>query len=272
MKDNDWSLKDVISALEEEGYTYDQGSHTNDGVCDAYLVYYGREENTQGFMKGSDYKLPKASEIANYFFDFNDNIFDTNFWKKDVGNNNVNDIRVENGVMKLEQNRTDVKTHLVSKEIPFNNSIVIERDVLLHHKYNQTFQGGKIFFSNRMALIFNNGETIEIGYFWDEYAKLYGTHVTYGITTPNQNNGYIFSNVHTREKINENIIFDNWFKEKLVINRNGIIKYYVNNVLAAEKNIGILLQNGNSFTMRFNPYAWWTGHYQHFDNFLISCN
>ena len=206
--------------------------------------------------------------VTSFFSDFNNNVFDINFWSKDLGRNNVNDIRVENGVMKIEQNSTDVKTHLISKEVIFNNSIEIERDVLFHHQFNGTYNGGRIFFGNRMTLQFNNDKAVQIEYLWVDYDKRYGTYLMFGDFTKN----ITFSSNATEIQMNESVIFDKWFKEKLVINRSGTVKYYINNILAGEGNVGSILQNANSIALRFDPYGWWIGHYQHFDNFSISGN
>ena len=265
MLNNRCSLNDGINYLKtfsetfDDGstytdFTYDYGTHDDSpNVHNARLVFY---PSTAG-----DYKLPIVTSPESYFFDFNDNVFDANFWTKDVGNNNVNDIRVENGVMKLEQNKTDVKTHLVSKTLSFNNTIEIERDVLLHRS--------NTYFYNSMVLSFNNQIALSIRYIWTNYEKWYGTYLDYGTFLELTNGDVLLSEGYISERISESECFDNWFKEKLVINRNGNVKYYINNVLISERNIGTLLPNTNSFTVRFIPWGWWTGHYQHFDNFSI---
>jgi len=200
---------------------------------------------------------------TSYSSDFNNNVFDTNFWSKDLGGNNLNDIRVEDGMMKLEQNTTDLTTILVSRELLFNNVIVLERDVLLH-------AGGDYFYPT-ISFNFNNEKTLEIGYHKDKYeGGKYLSEFHDKICYKIYENGIWWQYVQT--DIAAQTILGKWFHEKIVINRNDKFQYYLNNNFIGEYDIKNVANNANSYYLKINPYGWWTGHKQYFDNFSINSN
>ncbi|MDR0927044.1 MAG: hypothetical protein LBO69_04680 [Ignavibacteria bacterium] len=231
---------------------------------DVNLVYYPTTAGNYTLPAGGD------DEPADFFADFNNNVFDNNAWIKDAIN--PNDIRVEDGVMKLEQNYTDQRTHLKSKTFGFvNNELTLQRDVYLHY-------GSSYGYANT-NFCFNNSDTIYIRY---QHTYYYGS----GTQKPGYKNQprigiYLYDLNHNRGKdLDSNVylgelIEDNWFTEKIVINKSSnTLKYYLNNTLVKEislqsKLTNINISNANGFNLVFDPYGWWTGHKHYFDNFSI---
>ncbi|MDR0542930.1 MAG: hypothetical protein LBH19_12080 [Dysgonamonadaceae bacterium] len=220
----------------------------------------------------ADFRLVEPKSTAAYSSDFNNNIFDTNFWTKDLGSNNDGDIRVEDGVMKLEQNSTDLKTNLLSKELNFGNSITMERDVFLSTTKHYWSGGGGAnkdeYFYAETVFHFDNGNTLHIGYHYDcwhsydnpYFHNKYCYHINYA--DGSTSGDWIDFPLET--------ILDSWFHEKIVLNRNGKLQYYINNAMLGEYNIGNIASNASSYHLLFNPTGWWTVHKHYFDNFKIS--
>ena len=190
---------------------------------------------------------------------FNNNTFDTLFWVNDAINKN--DIRVENNIMKLEQNYTDRKTYLYSKwfNVDSTSSILIERDVLIHVNGN-----APSYIS--MSLNFNDSFIIcdhpYITYFNNYYEDLYGIYVSSDFRN--------YRDLCYKQRVRD-VLFDNWFKEKFLYNlKTGEYKYWVNDTLYGN---GIFKKPGTqvrNFRLNFNPWSWNTGHYQYFDNFVLT--
>ncbi len=193
--------------------------------------------------------------IMSFEDNFDDNNFNNEFWHKWVDGTGA-DIKEENGVMKIEQNKTDKRTTLKSKNCPFKNVVTFERDVFLHSKlYQHHWYYGNVFLKTNDEKVFviryNKTKYYDGGY----HDKLLdGIYLEY-------NKKRIF--LHSS-------IFDKWFKEKVEINKNTKnIKYYINNKLIYNGDLNIDFSNSKNFTLHFNSYGWWTGHKQYMDNFKI---
>ena len=175
-------------------------------------------------------------DCDNYFSDFTNNVFDTNLWTKDLGDNNENDIRVEDGIMKLEQNSTDVKTYLVSKELAFGSSITLERDVYLHSESD--------YFYAETRFDFDNSKGFMIGYHNDYYegGYLHEIHNKFCTMTTGESVEY-----SKWEDFPLETILDKWFHEKVEINKTtGKLQYFVNGELLGERDMSSIMSGATS--------------------------
>ncbi|MDR2425056.1 MAG: hypothetical protein LBD59_10100 [Prevotellaceae bacterium] len=214
------------------------------------------------------------STAQTYSSNFDDNVFDGGFWKKELGSNSNNVIRVENGVMKLEQNKTDVTPYLISKDLSFDSDIVMERDVYLQ-KANDYLYANSTF-------IFNNRNQIQFSYFYTKYEENYkeGIHLI-----QDGRNTDIYKNIALDFKADKdgqgrgyrmnlpiNTILDKWFHEKIIISKNGIVTYFVDNKQIGSYDLSkyLNLSSASTFNVNFTPTGWWTGHKHYFDNFSIA--
>jgi len=204
-----------------------------------------------------DVTIPTNSKNTQISDDFNDNSINTNLWMA-----TGKDVVEREGILKLEQNKTDDNVALTSVPLSVaNDRIVIERKYLVHENSFRNNMYGSHFYSGsvRIKLDGRDDNYIDITYTDDDYAKKHGTYVGAKI------NGAV-----TDQRICDNV-FDQWLTEKIEIDtRNGNITYY-----RSGSQIGIFKINGlssyriNTITLRFAPYGWWTGHYHHMDDFRI---
>lgn len=189
--------------------------------------------------------------------DFNDNYISTDLWIT-----SGNRVIEADGIMKLEQNKTDDNVAL--KTIPLtlspSNNIVIDRKFKIHENSFKSSYGVH-FYSAHVAIILNNNDKnyISVVYFDDDYAKKHGTYITAEI------NG-----AKTEQRICDNK-FDTWLTEKISVDVNaGKLTYYRDGKQIQTVNInGLSNFKINTFAVKFRPIGWWTGHYQYMDDLRI---
>ncbi len=191
---------------------------------------------------------------------FDDNNFNKKLWHKWV-DGTEEDIREEDGIMKIEQNKTDKRTTLKSKNYPFKNVVTFERDVFIHSHPNY-WDGYNHWYYGCSHLRTDDEKEFLIRYYKtnhydDDWQKetLEGIYLEY-------NKKRIFMHAS---------IFDKWFKEKVEVDKNTkSIRYYINNKLVYDTYLDIDFSNSQNFTLYFNSYGWWTGHKQYMDNFKLT--
>ena len=193
--------------------------------------------------------------IPNKFFDFNDNQLDKSFWVVPDTYNNKSGVQVKDGILKMEQTVTDDHNiHIRTKDIAFEKQIIIERDVFLH-KANENY-------TPKMEYTFDNGYIIQIIYRNDSWSNIYGFCLS-----------FVKDGKLVKKEINmKPLILDKWFKEKIIINRDGTVKYYIDGSLIKEESIGNLINTASSYRLLLDTYGWWTGHKHYFDNFKMINN
>ena len=204
---------------------------------------------------------------------FNSTGIDYNKW--DIENSSPNDVKVENGIMKLEQNVTDKMTELVSKWITIdpNKKIIIKRKVYLHTTKN-CFNGKSCYFYSPSIMLrfnYNKVDNIGVSYNYSHYVnnKYVGdADCEFGFYLAVLGKKY-----YKPFKIpNQGLILDNWFEEKIEFEPiTGLMNYYINGTFKGSWNSNFRINNSASTTvqLRFNPYGWWTTHYQYFDDLKV---
>lgn len=186
-----------------------------------------------------------------FSFSFDDNRLDRSFWIVPNTQNNRRAVQVQDGMLKMEQTVTDDHDiHIKTRKIAFDSQIIIEREVLLH-------KGGENY-TPRTEITFDNGSKILIMYRNDQYSYKYGIYLFY------------VANDKTLDEVNMcPLILNEWFKEKIVINRNGNISYYIDDKLIKEDTIKCAIKETMTYSLLFDTYGWYTGHRHYFDNFKI---
>ena len=148
--------------------------------------------------------------------------------------------------------------------------IVMTRKLLVHH-------GGSYNYPE-ISFGFDNGKLLTLGYYntgyWmDSYNNSQsGIHI---ISANTMEHGPFWGvgnpNAQTKDWSISPVILDEWFTEKLIINANGHIQYYLNNKYMGEEVFDDLnLGEASSFQLKIQPYGWWTGHYTYMDDFYLS--
>lgn len=182
--------------------------------------------------------------------DFNGSKLDLNKWNKPTYPSAV---KVQDGILKMEQNSTDAKIELLSKHrYRATQRITISRKVALYPASDNFFP--------YISLVFDNHKELIIEYSQHSYANKYGLYV---MCFDEQTKTHL-----TNQKIS-NQVFNTWFSEKCEIDvaRNEL-KYYRDNQL-----LGTIQLKGISlsvpFLVRMHPYGWYTGHKHYMDNFKL---
>ena len=182
--------------------------------------------------------------------DFNGSKLDLNKWNKPTYPSAV---KVQDGILKMEQNSTDAKIELLSKHrYRATQRITISRKVALYPASDNFFP--------YISLVFDNHKELIIEYSQHSYANKYGLYV---MCFDEQTKTHL-----TNQKIS-NQVFNTWFSEKCEIDvaRNQL-KYYRDNQL-----LGTIQLKGISlsvpFLVRMHPYGWYTGHKHYMDNFKL---
>jgi hypothetical protein len=185
--------------------------------------------------------------------DFNDGVFNTNYWTA-TGSN----VYEEDGLLKLQQNVTDDNVGLesVPLAVPSNNKIIIDRKFYLHEALHSWNGCDRYFYGNMMVKINASNENyVGIYYYDDDWENRHGTYLRFSL------NGEI-----TETRICD-ATFDTWLTESVVIDISSeLLTYYLNGTLISTFNIpNLSSQQIDNYTIRFNPYGWWTGHQQYMD-------
>lgn len=182
--------------------------------------------------------------------DFNGSKLDLNKWKTPTFPSAV---KVQDGILKMEQNSTDAKIELLSKHhYRATQRITISRKVALYPASDNFFP--------YMSLVFDNHKELIIEYSQHSYANKHGLYV---ICLDKQSEKHLIN-----QKISSQV-FNTWFSEKCEIDvaRNEL-KYYRDGQL-----LGTVQLKGMSlsapFFVRMHPYGWYTGHKHYMDDFKL---
>ena len=146
-----------------------------------------------------------------------------------------------------------------------NGQIVMERKYMVHHGGSYNYPGLTFKIDN------DPNRTLTLGYFNTRYWRgAYGNSI---------NGIHIIMNEAKNDNPDEYykewyiapLILDEWVKEKLIINVDGYVKYYMNDQLMGEEFFdGLNLKDAKKVSVEISPYGWWTGHYHYMDDFHLS--
>lgn len=148
-----------------------------------------------------------------------------------------------------------------------DGQIVMERKLYVHHGNNYSYPC--------VTFWFDNNQMLTIGYmdadYWKDWdGSIKGIHIR-SLPT-DEKNGFSNAGPETTTKdwyVGPNIL-DEWFTEKVVINTDGRVEYYINNNFMGEEVFDALkLNEASSFKVEMSPWGWWTNHYTYMDDFYL---
>ena len=140
------------------------------------------------------------------------------------------------------------------------NEIVLQRKYRIHN--------GSGYNEPAIHLDFGNGQVLHVGYldtgWWGDYS-----HTMHGV--------YIIAGEDWVKASGEDVwrvastIKDQWVTEKLIVDFNGKVKYYMNGELMGEHTFpGLDLSEAKDVSLDFSPFGWWTGHSHYMDDFSLT--
>jgi PEP-CTERM motif-containing protein len=196
--------------------------------------------------------------------DFNDNFIDPLKWQY-YGNRVVE----ENGIMKVEVTVTDQEGHLESDWIDINptETLVIQRRLNVHYA-NQYYDG---FFHIHL----DQAPDVTFGINYDNYSYSNESLVPkfgFYLTRNNARAPQLDHQTDVSDRIDP--IWDEWFYEKMIYYPDtGILEYFINEQMQMAFFVG-LLPDLPSYSIKLydHNHAWYTGHYQHFDDISVCQN
>lgn len=139
--------------------------------------------------------------------------------------------------------------------------VVLERKYKVHHggKYNET----------HIDICFSDDMFLRIAYLRTDYWQSY-SHSINGIHLLTKGAWHNPANTKDIWKVGS-LVLDEWVKEKVVINPDGWVEYFMN-----DRSIGkykfneIDLSKAQYVKVSMSPYGWWTGHRHHMDDFVLT--
>lgn len=203
-----------------------------------------------------------SKDVASLADDFDDGIIDPGKWI--TGGSSVYE---RNGVLDIQTEVTDGGGWVESETVDFDPAypIVLERDIFLHYSNNR--------FIGQLNIVLEGAPDFSFGVNYgnmDYWSEIY----------PARHGIFLFRNGHSGHHISYLVdnsdpiegIWDQWFHEKLVYSPDtGELDYYIDDVLKITYFVGFVPDLSN-YQLRVwtRPWGWYTGHYQHMDNFVLS--
>lgn len=201
--------------------------------------------------------LPGATLFAD---DFSTNAIDPTKW-----NTSGNIVIEANQQMQIYTNTTDGGGVLTSQpfQIPNRGIVTVTRRVFLHYGNDYVVQSFEL-------------DTGTFTMFRVKYANM-----IYNTPPEKACSGiYVCRNAGNPHDVNQQAdistpipaIWDQWYDEKIVYEPNtGLVHYFINGTDEIDYNVGVLPANaGTSAQLTVNAWGWYTGHYQFFDDFVIT--
>jgi uncharacterized protein YvpB len=247
-------------------YYFDSSNSTYAGVAGDYTVTL-TATNTANKPTSQTFNVTVAPVLAltlPFSDDFNDNSLDPLKWT--YGGNAVAEM---GGEMHVSTTMTDAGGWLQSAWIDINplNPLVITRKNKLHYA-NSYFDA---------SFVIKIDGTTSTNH---DFGVAYGNNI-YNSGGSCANYGFylvgIDANPHpcaTLARVSSPMtpVWDTWFNEKIVYTpTSGLLEYYINDIKQGEFNVGVLPSLPSyRIRMYINAWGWWTGHYQYFDDIVVT--
>lgn len=164
-------------------------------------------------------------------------------------------VRVHEGILKMEQNGTDLDINLRSRHMfKADDWIKISRRVYIHHSNKESYP--------RMMLEFEN-DLITVHYADYNYDDLHGIFLIH----KNKKSAHISKSTYASQNLSPSIN-DTWFNEEMFLSfKQKKVTYKLNGQVLKEIDLPQL--KNEKFYISFNPYGWWTGHKHYMDDFRL---
>ena len=136
--------------------------------------------------------------------------------------------------------------------------------VILERKY--LIEWGNNYSYPNITLSFDNGASIQVGYYYADYWNSTYDESIRGIHLFSNSNGTTL-----KDLLISNAVTGEWVKEKLVVSEKGIVMYYMDDQLMDVAQFDELnLQDADELDVTVSPYGWWTEHKQYMDDFTLT--
>ncbi|MBP5770117.1 MAG: leucine-rich repeat domain-containing protein [Bacteroidaceae bacterium] len=184
-------------------------------------------------------------------------------------NNSVGNSSHEQAAEDLANN--DRTLVIGGSDVPVNpgswEQIVMERKYLVHHGGSYNYPKVNFIFDNdddrRLSICYYNA-----GWWYASYS--YSINGIYILSDEPNSDNHTDNGLY-KEWYIAPVILDEWVTEKLIINSDGRVQYYMNDQYMGEERFDALnMQNSTSMVVEISPWGWWTGHYMYMDDFKLT--
>ncbi|MCR5660406.1 MAG: T9SS type A sorting domain-containing protein [Bacteroidales bacterium] len=236
----------ILTATPAEGYTFINWTE-NGAVVSSRATYSFTVTEDRNLVANFMHVLPSLCD------DFNDGVINLDYWTATGPN-----IYEEEGMVKIQQNQTDVYVALESQpmSLPSNNRIFMERRFLIHEQLHNSYWGEHYYYGGlQIRINGSDSDYIGIAYLDDDYDNRHGTYLS-----------LVLDGVATDTRFCD-ASFDTWLEERIEVDlTDETLSYYLDNTLVSTLSIqGVANQQMDYFTAWFNSSGWWTGHYHNMD-------
>jgi len=139
--------------------------------------------------------------------------------------------------------------------------IVMERKYWIKH--------GTAYNYPEFTYTFDNNKTLTVGYFNSGYWGSYSNSIV-GIHIISASGGWFHdSNYRTKDWYIAPVVLEEWVSERVIIDFDGKVKYYMNGEYMGEEQFDLDLHNATSFNLKISSWGWWTGHQHFMDDFKL---
>ena len=150
------------------------------------------------------------------------------------------------------------------------DDIVIERKYLVNSRgdYRTSWEGktSDNYAFQEFVISFDNGRSLVVGY--------YNTYYWDDSRNKTKQGVFLFlggDGINTKELYLEPRRNDTWINERIVVKKDGTVKYYANNILLGEETFEELnFESAKNITIVVSPSGWWYTHYHYMDDLKVS--
>lgn len=122
-----------------------------------------------------------------------------------------------------------------------------------------------------IALHFDNGKYLFVTYLNTDYWDDSSSNSRHGVYILSSNAEFKDYKYRIQEQFVHDVVQETWVKEKLVLNHDGSVRYYMNDELLCDMVFdGLDLSHATTVTVEMTPYGWWTTHHHYMDHFAIT--
>ena len=201
--------------------------------------------------------------IASFFDDFDDGVIDTSLWE--YGGNTVSEI---NGELRIDVTVTDKGGWARTRNIVIDPSkpVKISRRAKIY--------AANHYFGGQLTVIVDGYPEHSFGVSYSDYIYTGGGIycATNGFSIfRNAANPHVCADLVTDVSQLISPIWDTWFDEDIVYDpATGELVYSINGQTEIVYNVGILPAGANTIRISLSAWGWFTGHFQHLDDFSVS--
>lgn len=166
-----------------------------------------------------------------------------------------------NSQFAMDWRRYGFSVRPIYKKVGIDGQVVLERKYKVHHggRYNET----------HIDVAFSDDMFLRIAYLKTDYWQSYD-HSIEGVNILTKSAWHNVVNTEDIWRVAP-LVVDEWVKEKVVINSDGLVEYYMNDKYVGKyKFREIDLSKAEYVQINMSPYGWWTNHSHYMDDFVLT--